>query len=284
MMIYQILRKTLHRESMRRPCWCFGIIALLSLALPMFGQSPTDTNTAPGQSAPRQPGQLPPREQPGVRATGKTEAGEDKYIFGVLPNYRTAELNAAAHPLTVKQKMMIATRDSFAWPLVGLGAAYAALYQLENSHPEFGQGVEGYAKRFGTSYSDQVIGNFMTEGIYPSFLKEDPRYFRMAEGPKKKRTLYALTRIFVTKTDSGKTAVNYSELLGNATAAGIGLSYYPDNRNAPDFLLNWGTQLGTDATSQVLKEFWPDVKRWWYRKHHAEDTSPMSEVPPGQRR
>jgi hypothetical protein len=276
MIVHQSVRNIFHGLSACRYSY-HALVFILFTALPIFGQS------LPAQSQPPQPGQLPRVEQPGVGGPGKTASGEDKYIFGVLPNYRTAEMSAVAHPLTAKQKLTIATKDSFAAPLVGIGAIYAGLYQLENSHPEFGQGVEGYAKRFGTSYCDQVLGNFMTEGIYPSLLKQDPRYFRMAEGSTKKRTIYAVTRIFVTRTDAGRTAVNLSELLGNATSAGIGLSYYPDNRNVPDYFLNWGTQLGTDAASQVLKEFWPDVKRWRYRRHHAEATAPMSEVPPSQR-
>jgi hypothetical protein len=266
--------------------------ALLFTVASAQGQNAEDpspsrvTQTQASQStAGPQTGQLPlpPTKQPGVLAPGKTGQGEDKYIFGVLPNYRTAEMGAIGKPLTSKQKLTIATKDSFAWPLVGLGAAYALLYQAENTHPEFGQGVEGYAKRFGTSYCDQVDGNFMTEGIFPILLHQDPRYFRMAHGTKKRRTMYALTRILVTRTDAGKSTVNLSELLGNATSTAIGLSYYPDNRNAPDYLQNWGIQLGTDAVSQVLKEFWPDVKVWWHKKHHPEDQS-MSEVPPAQRR
>jgi hypothetical protein len=142
------------------------------------------------------------------------------------------------------------------------------LYQIEDSHPQFGQGAKGYFSRLGTSYADQVEGNMMTEGFLPVLLREDPRYFRMAEGPKTKRALYALSRIVVTHTDSGKSSFNFAEIGGNAIAAGIGLSYYQDNRNVPDYLLNWGTELGTDAASQVMKEFWPDIKRWWYVRHH----------------
>ena len=213
---------------------------------------------------------LPPKEQPGVLAPGKTEAGEDKRILGVLPNYRTAEMNAVGRPLTPEQKMRIAAKDSFDYPLVLVGAAYAGLYQLENTHPEFGQGFKGYLRRFGTSYCDQVTGNIMTEGLMPILLKQDPRYFRLAEGSKAKRTWYALSRIVVTRTDSGNKAFNYSELVGNGIAAGIGLSYYPDDRNVPDYLQNWGTQLATDAVSQVLKEFWPDIKQWWYVRHHKQ--------------
>jgi hypothetical protein len=226
----------------------------------------TQTPPQPGQT--QQTAPLPPKEEPGVPAPGKTEAGEDKRVLGVLPNYRTAEMNAVGHALTPSQKLKIAAKDSFDYPLVILGGAYAALYQLENTHPEFGQGAKGYFRRFGTSYCDQVDGNMMTEGFLPILLKQDPRYFRMAEGSKGRRTWYAVSRIFVTRTDAGNKAVNYSELLGNGVAAGIGLAYYPDNRDAPDYLQNWGVQLATDAASQVVKEFWPDVKRWWYVRHH----------------
>lgn len=232
------------------------------------------TGLARAQDPPPQPGQvqqtapLPPKEQPGVLAPGKTPEGEDKRVLGVLPNYRTAEMSAIGHPLTAEQKLKVALKDSFDYPLIFVGAGYAGLYQLENSHPEFGQGFKGYLRRFGTSYCDQVNGNMMTEGIMPILLREDPRYFRMAEGSVGKRTWYALTRIFVAHTDSGAQTFNFSEILGNGVAAGIGLSYYPDNRNFPDYLQNWGIQLGTDAGSQVLKEFWPDIKRWWYVRHH----------------
>ena len=227
---------------------------------------PADHPPQPGQV--QQPAPLPPKEEPGVPAPGKTAEGEDKRVLGVLPNYRTAEMSAVGHPLTRSQKLRIAAKDSFDYPLVILGGAYAGLYQLENSHPEFGQGAEGYFKRFGTSYCDQVTGNMLTEGFMPILLKEDPRYFRMAEGSKARRTWYALSRILVTRTDSGHATFNFAEVVGNGIDAGIGLSYYPDNRNVPDYLENWGTQLGTDAVSQVLKEFWPDVKRWWYERHH----------------
>lgn len=273
-----------HQNDRKILCSLFyyGLVAFLFTALPAFCQTSTNQQASPAPQTP-QVDQLPPTKQPGVPAAGKTNEGEDKYIFGVLPNYRTAEMSAIGHPLTAKQKLIIATKDSFAYPLVAIGAAYAALYQYDNSHPEFGQGVEGYAKRFGTSYCDQVDGNFMTEGIFPSILKQDPRYFRMAHGPIRKRVWYSLTRIVVTRTDAGRSTLNASELLGNATAAAIGLSYYPDNRDLPDYLANWGTQLGTDALSQMLKEFWPDVKAWWYKKHHGGDVAPMSEVPPSQR-
>jgi hypothetical protein len=242
------------------------IAAVAALQVGPARASEQDTAPQPGQV--QQTAPLPPKEEPGVPAPGKTPEGEDKRVLGVLPNYRTAELTSVGRALTVEQKFKIATKDSFDYPLVILGGAYAGLYQLENTHPEFGQGFKGYMRRFGTSYCDQVTGNMMTEGLMPSLLHEDPRYFRMAEGSKAKRTWYALSRIFVSHTDSGARTFNYAEVIGNGIAAGIGLSYYPDNRDVPDYLQNWGVQLGTDAASQVLKEFWPDIKKWWYVRHH----------------
>lgn len=261
------------------------IVVVLSVALKPSvvtaqdaGQAPLQNSSGSSQTTqkpnPPQPGQLPPKEEPGVPAPGKTAEGEDKRVFGVLPNYRTAEASAEATRLSPKQKLRIAMKDSFDYPLYILGAAYAGVYQLENNHPEFGQGTEGYFKRFGTSYADQAIGNMMTEGFMPVLLHEDPRYFRLAEGSKMHRTWYALTRIFVTHTDAGSTSFNYAEVIGNGVAAGIGLSYYPDNRDVPDYMQNWGIELGTDAASQVLKEFWPDVKRWWYVRHHKGEPTP----------
>ena len=236
-------------------------------------QSSSQTQTQKSEQSP-QPAQLPPKEQPGVKAPGKTPQGEDKRAYGVLPNYRTAEMSESTTPLTSKQKLRIAAKDSFDYPLVLLGAAYAGLYQLENTHPSFGQGMAGYARRLGTSYGDQAIGNLFSEGFMPIVFREDPRYFRLAEGTKTHRTFYALSRIFVTKTDAGNPSFNYSEVVGNGISTGIGLSYYPDARNVSSYMQNWGIALATDASSQVLKEFWPDVKRWWYgRRHKGEPTS-----------
>jgi len=197
---------------------------------------------------------------------------EDKRVLGVLPNYRTAEITSDYHPISNKYKMKIALKDTFDYPLIGVGAAYAALYQLEDSHPQFGQGMEGYFKRFGTSYTDQVIGNMMTEGLLPILFKEDPRYFRKSTGSVGSRVGYALSRIVITKTNSGATSFNYAEIVGNGVAAGVGLSYYQDDRDVHDFMQNWGTQLATDAISQVLKEFWPDIKKKYFHKH-VHDTA-----------
>jgi len=169
-------------------------------------------------------------------------------------------MTAVYMPITVKQKFTIAAKDSFDYPLLGLAAVIAAEGQLTNAHPEFGQGWAGYGRRIGTAYADQAIGNMMTEGIFPSMLREDPRYFRRGYGTVWSRTWYAATRVLITRTDAGGKRFNYSEWLGNATGTAISNLYYPDTRDAGDNVEKLTEQVGIDAVSQVLKEFWPDVK------------------------
>jgi hypothetical protein len=197
---------------------------------------------------------------------GEPGSNQDKRIFGVLPNYRTADGTTPFMPITTKQKFTIATKDTFDYPSYVLAAGFSGISQLENSNPEFGQGLKGYAKRYGTAVSDQDLGNFMTEAIFPTLLHEDPRYFRKVRGSVKGRLVYALERVMVTRTDSGGTRFNFSEWLGNGTVASIGNLYYSGERGFGYTMQRMGTQVGTDAISDVLKEFWPDIKRRWLHK------------------
>lgn len=194
----------------------------------------------------------------------------DKHAFGVLPNYRTADGSLPFQPITAKYKMTIAAKDSFDGPLYVIGGLFAGIYQLQNQNPSFGQGVKGYAHRYVTSFADQAMGNMLTEGIMPTLLHQDPRYFRKGTGSVGSRLAYAVSRIFVCKNDSGKWTFNFSEVLGNATGAAISNAYYPDTRTAHENAEKLAIQLGTDALSQVGKEFWPDIKRKFFSKHDKD--------------
>jgi hypothetical protein len=225
------------------------------------------------ESAAVPPAAAPPAADQAKVDHAKTdaEAAPDKRVLGVLPNYRTVNETGVYTAITAKQKLTIASKDSFDYPLVLLGGAFAGLSQLTNSDPSYGQGVKGYAKRLAANYADQAMGNMMTEGFFPVMLHEDPRYRRIGptRGSVRYRTWYAATRVFVTRTDSGGTRFNYSEWLGNATGVAISNTYHPDERNWSDNTTKLLTQVGTDAISQVLKEFWPDIKHKFFHKKSA---------------
>jgi hypothetical protein len=199
--------------------------------------------------------------------TQATPPPEDKRILWIIPNFRTSPTLVNYKPITPKEKFKIATQDSFDRGTVALAAAFAGEGQLSNSNRSFGQGVKGYASYFGTAYADFVIGDYMTEGIFPTLLHQDPRYFRRGKGSGLSRLGYAMGQIFWTHQDSGKTNFNYSEVLGNSTAVAISMAYYPDNRDAKDAASKLGSQLAVDMASNILKEFWPDLNRKFSRKH-----------------
>ena len=191
-------------------------------------------------------------------------------MFGVLPNYRTVDGSIPFAPISSRRKFYIASKDSFDYPVFYIAATFAALYQWEDQSPSYGQGMKGYAKRYGAAIADQSIGNILTEGVFPVLLHEDTRYFRKGEGRKWGRVGYAASRVMIGRTDQGKWDFNYSEWLGNASAAAISNIYYGDDtRNVSENVTKLLVAVSTDAFSNVLKEFWPDVKRKMFSKKAA---------------
>lgn len=200
-------------------------------------------------------------------SSNPTQEQESNRAFWIIPNYRTSPSLLNYEPLTAGQKFKIATDDSFDRGTVVLAGFFAGESQLTNDNKSFGQGGAGYGRYFGTAFAGFVIGDYMTEAVFPTILHQDPRYFRRGMGSKWGRLGYAVGQTFWTHNDSGKTQFNYSEIVGNSVAAGISMSYYSDNRTARDAASMLGLQVGLDAAANVLKEFWPDLQRKFGRKH-----------------
>jgi hypothetical protein len=218
---------------------------------------------------PQQPAPDPPT-QPGTLPKSNTAETEPKRILGIVPNYRTSPSPTNYQPISAKEKFVLGTQDSFDRGTVILAAAFAGYGQLSNSNRSFGQGAAGYGQYFGASYGDFVIGNYMTEAVFPTILHQDPRYFRRGTGSTWSRIFYAVRQTLWTHSDSGGMQFNYSEVLGNSTAVAISNAYYKDNRDVGDAVTKLGTQIGVDMAANVLKEFSSDINRKFFRKHHQD--------------
>jgi hypothetical protein len=185
----------------------------------------------------------------------------DRLLFTV-PNFLTLENAGQVPPLTTAEKLRVTARGSFDPTVFVWYGALAGIGQAENSPPSYQQGAAGYARRYAVAFADSTIENFMTKGILPSLLREDPRYFQLGKGGFWHRAGYAVSCVFVTRTDSGNNRFNFSEVAGSAVAAAISVSYHArGERNLPNAMSTWGTQLGFDILWAVGKEFWPDVRR-----------------------
>ncbi len=189
--------------------------------------------------------------------------------------------------MTTKQKYAVVARGTFDYVQYPWWAFLAAIGQANNSEPAYGQGWDAYGKRFGTQIADGIIENFMTGAVLPSLLHQDPRFYASSKGGFTRRTGYAISRIFVTRTDSGHSQFNYSEVVGSAMSASIStFSYHPrstyistptnphmfipSDRTLENAAKVWGTQVSYDTLTIVLKEFWPDIHRKLSRKHKVD--------------
>ena len=226
--------------------------------------SPPPPPAAKPSAAPQSPSQ--PGQKPGEKSTGEqqNESGTSKdRLFFTLPNFLTLENAGQVPPLTAGQKFKVVTRSSFDYVEFPWYAFLAGISQAQNSEPGFGQGAQGYAKRYGAAFADGTIENFMASAVLPALLKQDPRFFQSGRGGFWHRTGYAVSRLIITRTDSGHDQFNYSEVFGSAIAAGISTySYHPGaDRTIRNTASVWGTQVGYDGLTLVVKEFWPDIRR-----------------------
>jgi len=235
-------------------CLVVGALCLVPRAA---GQEPGTASSAAARTS---------TDSDATASTAPASPVIDKRAYGVLPNYRTAELGSVYTPITAGQKFTIARKDSLDWPSYLTASMFAGISQLGNSNPSFGQGMEGYAKRYGSSAVDQVVGNFLTEAVMPSILHQDPRYFRKGHGSAASRLFYAASRSVIAKSDKGNWTFNASEFLGNGMVAALGNVYYKDSVGFSPTMQRMFSQILTDSLSQCLKEYWPDVKAYLQRR------------------
>jgi hypothetical protein len=201
---------------------------------------------------------------PGLPGQGSQSAGTSRdRLFYTLPNFLTVENGDKLPPLTAGEKFKVTARSTFDPVQVFWYGAQSGINQAGNSEAGYGQGASGYAKRYAASAADGTIENFMTAAVLPSLLHQDPRYYQSGRGGFWRRTGYAVSRVVLTRSDSGHSQLNYSEIFGSASSATISnFSYHPqEDRNLTNALSVWRTQVGYDALSYTIKEFWPDIRR-----------------------
>jgi hypothetical protein len=197
-----------------------------------------------------------------------SQAQQTKRMFWLVPNFGAVNANTQLPPMSTREKFVLAARDSvidyssYTW--AGVLAEQAMLL---NSDPELGSGIAGYGRYYWRAFTDGVSGTFFTEAIVPSITHEDPRYYTMGKGGFVRRTGYAISRAFVTKTDSGGTTFNWSEVAGNGLEAALSNAYYPpQERGLSQTAGNWGTQMESAVLNHVFQEFWPDIRKDVFRR------------------
>jgi hypothetical protein len=269
-----------------RKAWSGGTVRLIlfvctlglahQLRAQQAGQTPLPTSSPTQPAAPQtQPAapqaQTKSANDPGAAQSQPTpdpKVPQNDRILWTLPNYLTVENATSLPPLTAGQKFKLVAQGTFdpiEFAFLGLESG---VNQASNTNPSFGQGLKGYGKRYALVFADNAVENFMTAAVFPSALRQDPRYYQLGKGSFLHRAAYAGLRVLITRSDSGRNQFNFSEILGSAAGAAISNAYHPGPRTLGSSLDVWETQIGWDAVSYELKEFWPDIHRFLVRRKH----------------
>ena len=180
---------------------------------------------------------------------------EKQRVLGFIPNFYVTYVPNAA-PLNTRQKFELAWKSTLDPVTFAITGAVAGIQQANNQFSGYGQGAEGYAKRYGASYADVVTNTFIGGAILPSLFKQDPRYFYKGTGSKRSRVFYAIANSVICKGDNGHWQANYSAILGGLAAGGISNLYYPaSDRGAGLTFENAAIGIGATAAANILQEF-----------------------------
>ena len=218
------------------------------------------------------------QENPG--ATGSTAPGSTplnkERILGLIPDYQTITIpKSAVAPMTVRQKWQLFLKESTDPFTVAGALAGASISQIDRSVPEYGADKEAYAERFGAALADVTTQNFFSDALLASLLHEDPRYFR--KGPESgilKRMAYSLSRLVITRKDSGQATFNFSGVIGTFMGIALSNAYYPDRDvNGSVVAGRCLSSYVGGAVSNLLPEFWPDIReKLFKRKQRLKNT------------
>ncbi|MGA3131202.1 MAG: hypothetical protein ABSD59_10400 [Terracidiphilus sp.] len=212
-----------------------------------------------------------PQNQPAQSAQGEATGQQTKRILGIVPNFRAVSTDQKLPPVTIKDKFMGATEDSFDYSSIFFPAVIAGWNMDQRATPQFHQGAAGYARYFWHAAVDQTSENYMVEFIFPTLTHEDSRYYTLGRGGFVKRTGYALSRAVITRTNSGSETFNISEVFGAGAAAGVSNLYYPSaSRTVGNTASEWALDVGIDAGVFWFREFWPDINRHIFHNKYSQ--------------
>jgi Carboxypeptidase regulatory-like domain len=193
---------------------------------------------------------------------------EKQRLFGVIPNFYVSYVHNA-EPLAPKQKFQLALKSTIDPVSFGVTGVIAGVQQATDQFKGYGQGAQGYGKRYGASYADLVTGTFIGGAILPSLLKQDPRYFYKGTGSVRSRVLYAMANAVICKGDNGHWQPAYSGIIGSLAAGGISNLYYPEGDRGDAALTFENTLIGIGETAAVnvlqefvMKKFTPNVPNY----------------------
>jgi hypothetical protein len=254
------------------------VLALFVLAGLSFTTAAAQQSSTAQPQASQQPGPPSQAPQSSEPPAAPSQPETPKRPLGVLPQFGVTYQHNAP-PLRPIQKFRVWWRTSIDPATIAIAGIEAGVGQAENSFAGYGQGAQGYGKRFGAALADEASSGFFSNFFYATLFKEDPRYFRVGEGSFKHRFSRSIIQEFVCHTDAGGRSFSYENVLGAFSSGALSNAYYPEtDRGFGLTMSRSGTALALGSAGGLLNEFWPDVRNKIFHKHPKPDSTPPSAI------
>jgi hypothetical protein len=265
--------------------WHVVFLALLASGLLAASSAAQEPASAQQQTPPSTQRIPQPRPEAPNPAQGKSEEEKEierkeqsQRLLGVVPQFGVTSRHNAP-PLSPGEKFHLFVKAAFDPATIGIVGLQAAVSQAEDEFPGYGQGAQGYGKRYGASFADQVSAGFFSNYFWPVLLKEDPRYFRLGEGTIKHRIWYAMEQEFDCKTDKGTRTFAFENALGALSSGGLSNLYYPSSDRGFGLTMSRsGIALLYGSVGGLVDEFWPDINHALF--HRRPQVSKTSQIDP----
>lgn len=211
-----------------------------------------------------EPANLPDTPKPKQEASGpqapKKGSSANPLRFIARRSFFYPELATSPGPLRSGQKFALFTTESISPPRLLSAAAGAGISQARNSLAGYGQGGDGYGKRFGSAMATSASSHFFGTFLLAALLHDDPRYFVSPDDRVSRRIGHALRRVVVTRTDTGREVFNWPGILGPLAGESLANTYLPVAEQNPGRTFSrFGTRVGLGAANNLLKEYWPTI-------------------------
>jgi len=167
-------------------------------------------------------------------------------------------------PLTSREKFHVFLHSTYSPWTFANAAIDQATDHVKGRHlnREYETGFRGVGQSYGVALATSETDVFFQRFLFPTLLKQDPRYFRNPDLPFFKRALYSMSRVVITRTDNGGQTFNASRVLGSAASQAVADLYVPGQRQGMHPIAGCiSYNLLRDAGMNLVHEFWPDLRR-----------------------
>lgn len=236
-----------------------GLLASGLLATEVLAQSPVPLPDAPAAQSQNAPNATPADKEAGT-VPPTLEGRQTKRILGIVPNFHSVSVDEKLPPESAKDRFKESTQDAFDYSDFIIVGMLAGVGEARRSYPEFHSGAAGFGRYYWHTLLDKVDEDYQVEFLFPTLFRQDSRYYTLGRGGLIKRTGYAVSRVLITRTDSGNATFNASEIVGAGATSGVSDLYYPaPERTWTKTGQRWVLNCSLDGATFIFREFWPDV-------------------------